>query len=560
MRQRSRLVIMTLVLLLGTGGMVSAAAYSFRAEQPRDLTYAPTDGAFSQVRLDGRAGQLEQALQPGAAFLSSGLPGAVALQHQPDDFMITHDLWVADARSGDDQLRVVFQISKSEVSLLGVITGTDGLVFSSGLPVSHGREHDLRHDQASGTMAVGTGEAPFTASTQVSGSGDCIDWSAKITSRTATADSVISLESCAGAGLQQVSYQRADRSAVRLSTVSRNQAHGRFSGSLTSAPISPDDLSRWKSASVDLALRDGTGVTPVYVEDDIPPAVLPDNRFAVAGVDHGLTVFTRRGKTAEVAWTAHPGGRISRLVSVGRLLVAITDQRQVIAYDSAGNRVWQHRTDDLVAAAAVSGARLIIAVYGTGIQALDLRTGQRLWQVSSDAMTGLLAADATQVAYGDSDKTSHRLDVRDGVEIGRSDGDSLGGVGLFGESLLSLRNHILYGRTLQGRAYVLNVRAGSVDEFHVTGQLGLVTGSDGVALIDLGTGRQVGTTPVAVGAVDGPGGVLVAGDSQTTVYIADGPSRASWSIKLPDDVYAQDLGLGSWGAVMVHGGSVEVIS
>lgn len=561
MRQRSRLAIMAVVLLLCTGGLVSAAAYSYRTDQPRDLTYAPQDGAFSQIRLDGHDGQLEQGIQTGDGFLTAGLVGAVAEQHKPKNFVVTHGLWVADARADGDQLRVFFQIGEHDVSLLAVITGTDGLVFSPALPVSHGRESGRRDDRASGTMIVGPGEAEFTATTQVTGHGDCINWSAKITSRTPSADSTISFDSCATTGLQQLSYQRVNKPLVQLTTLSRNPARGRFSGQLRAAPVSPKDLDGWKPGKVGFTVADGTGVSPIYLEADIAPVVLADRRFAVAGTDHSLIVFGDQRKTARVAWMAHPGGRISRLVGAGQLLIACTDQKQVIAYDSQGRRVWQYRTDDLVADAAVSGSRLIMAVYGTGILALDLDTGRLLWHRSDNSVTtGLLQADPDMVVYGDTDHTTHVLAARSGRQLGSSTGDSLGGVGLSQGQPFSLRNHFLYGRDLDGKPYVLDVDAGVVQQLHVAGQLGLVTGSSGVALIDLGSGKQVGTAPAAIGAVDGPGAILVVDNQQTTVYTAAGPSRASWRVKPDSDTSAQDLGLGSWGAVILHEDSAVVIT
>lgn len=557
---RGRFVIMVLALLLATGGMVSAAAYSYRTGRPRDLTYTPSDGAFSRIRLNGQAGQLEQAVEPGAGFLSSGYAGAVALRHQPWDFPVDNDLWVADARAGGDRLRVLWRVGKHDVSLLGVITGTDGLAFSPTLPVSDGTEDAARTDQVSGEMIVGTGEAPFDATTRVEGRGGCLDWSARVTSRTPSADSTISFRSCRTTGLQRLTYQRSGRSVVTLSTVARRPAADRFTGRLTSPPINPDDLAHWQPGKVSLALADGTGSAGVDPLNDVSPAIMPGGRFAVAGVDHSVFAFRTRGKVARVAWVAHPGGRISRLLDVGELLIVITDQRKVIAYDSDGRRVWQQQTADLVADATVAGDRLILAVYGASIMALDLRSGTRLWQTAAESVTTtMLAGDNRFVVYGDSNWTSHTLSVRDGSEVADATGDSLSGVGLVDGDRLALRNRYLYRQNLTGTAYVLAVDAGEGLQLHVAGQLGAITGSTGVALIDLGTGKQVGKTPPAIGAVDGPGGILVADSKQTTVYTAAGPSRASWPISLADRTAVEDLGLGSWGAVILNGDNAVVI-
>lgn len=62
-----------------------------------------------------------------------------------------------------------------------------------------------------------------------------------------------------------------------------------------------------------------------------------------------------------------------------------------------------------------------------------------------------------------------------------------------------------------------------------------------------------------IGAVDGPSGILVADSKQTTVYTAAGPSRASWPISLADRTAVEDLGLGSWGAVILNGDNAVVI-
>ena len=159
----------------------------------------------------------------------------------------------------------------------------------------------------------------------------------------------------------------------------------------------------------------------------VRPAVTADGRLVVAN-DRGddLEVWSLAATTAELAWSAHPGGTIVAVGSAGGLVLAATSLRRIVAYDPLGRRLWSTPTDELVLAAPVAvddGSGDVVALTRAGsVVRIAAADGGEVWRTSlgGDGRGELAVADGQVLASDERGRVS-ALRLADGALQWRSE-------------------------------------------------------------------------------------------------------------------------------------------
>lgn len=564
-------VVPTLVLVLITAGLGVVAHRAYGADPPRDTTYLPAAGTYSRITLDGSQGQLEQSIELAGALEYGSLSSAELYGQDLKKFLPNNELWVAEANTGGtdpQQLQLVFNVGRTSVGLVGINSAADTVGFSPALPVSSGRERGSRTTTASGAV-IAAGMKPdgtYTASISVTGSGGCINWSADVSANVSAGGAVrFGLRACSQAGVTSFSFQRGSGAVTQLRTTTTDTVPaGQFGGSLTVGSLTKQQVSGWKPSSVQLIHPEGTAVTPWDGTAKLNPVPYGDHQLAIATIADSITSFSvpasGSATTATEDWVGFPGGRISQLLSAGNLVIAVTDQRKVVAYDSTGLRIWQHQFNDLVANATVNGDRLVLSVFSGSVQSLDLRTGRTVWQrnVNSVRSTGI-AANNQIVAFGEDNDAVGMLDANSGRFIESDASGAVNGIGVAGTDALELRTARLDVRRTTGNrgVHLINTGAGGVPKLASAGGLAVVSGTAAVAVIQPESGIVAARLPVAATLASGADSVALVYPNQVLVITGDDPAGLAQPIPAVQGLAF--AGIASWGAVLIRGTAVEVI-
>lgn len=188
-----------------------------------------------------------------------------------------------------------------------------------------------------------------------------------------------------------------------------------------------------------------TGLPPMALAARLPPVVLPGRVLVYPNQLNGDLVA--RGwddGMVDARWAAQPGGSITGLLAIDRIVVATTSERRVVAYGDQGLYLWQATLPDAAEADPVRFGRLVVVggLDGT-VSAYDAATGTLAWRthtpneirqppvVTDSGVTVLdqagnlltLAADGSTLASF-STEPPESFTVRDGLVVvaGRTDG------------------------------------------------------------------------------------------------------------------------------------------
>ncbi|HRN29288.1 MAG TPA: PQQ-binding-like beta-propeller repeat protein, partial [Terrimesophilobacter sp.] len=113
-----------------------------------------------------------------------------------------------------------------------------------------------------------------------------------------------------------------------------------------------------------------------------PPRTTASGLIVVADVNiNDLLAFAIDGDTLHRQWIAHPGGPVVTYATAGDVTLASTAQRQLVAYDDNGVRLWQTAVPELVVApptATEDGRFVTVGLDGT-VTLFDALTGEPAW-------------------------------------------------------------------------------------------------------------------------------------------------------------------------------------
>jgi outer membrane protein assembly factor BamB len=280
------------------------------------------------------------------------------------------------------------------------------------------------------------------------------------------------------------------------------------------AQTSPEEpVPLWRDG-VDTAARlSGGGAVELTIEDPffgpsdasgqfwVPPVATPDGALVTAN-DRGNEVQAWRlgATTGELEWAGHPGGTIVSLGTVDELVVASTSRRQVVAYDSAGRRLWTWPVDELVLAPPVAlgeeGTGVVVAARSGTVTVLDVREGVPRWSVSigADARAVTSTSDG-MVLVADERERVTALDRETGATLWRRD------VGLVDVMQASAREGLVVVMTESGDVIALDLDSG-VERF---------------STVYLGAAQGVGYAPGAV--------IVVSDESAVALEVGGGAQR-----------------------------------
>lgn len=293
-----------------------------------------------------------------------------------------------------------------------------------------------------GTAGLGSGaavtlESPMSASFSATAAGDgCVVVAGDLSvgSGTAAVRSRSSMTWCQGRGAVAGS-----ESTRTVTAVQRPPVWGSAFQPSERGPL-PDPVAGGR-----LEGRDMTGLPPMALAAGLPPVVLPGRVLVYPNQLNGDLVA--RGwddGMVDARWAAHPGGSITGLLAIDRIVVATTSERRVVAYGDQGLYLWQATLPDAAEADPVRFGRLVVVggLDGT-VSAYDAATGTLAWRthtpneirqppvVTDSGVTVLdqagnlltLAADGSTLASF-STEPPESFTVRDGLVVvaGRTDG------------------------------------------------------------------------------------------------------------------------------------------
>jgi outer membrane protein assembly factor BamB len=189
-----------------------------------------------------------------------------------------------------------------------------------------------------------------------------------------------------------------------VTTESSQQPAPADGGRVSTAPLvptwsAPDRWTHKRFTSMSADPRFGSGDMgggPAPIE----PVVTSSGLVIRALVSsHDLVAFTPKTTQAWVSvWRTHPGGSLITLSAFGDVVVATTSNRQAVAYDATGVRLWSVQLDDLATTAPVrvtDDRMALVDISGT-VRMLAIGTGVVIWQRSVGADVA-----AAPVAAGD---------------------------------------------------------------------------------------------------------------------------------------------------------------
>lgn len=257
---------------------------------------------------------------------------------------------------------------------LRVDAGTrDFQAFSPGLPVLPAGVSDGQEWTAAGTVTLGTerktsGRQPYAATFKAAAQDTgCIVITTQVTiGRAAPTREVTGW--CPGRGA--IATATGDVTSKAVTRAPRWQSVDRVA-----APAPAVLTAEWSFTRRDLS------VAPIALYATVRPVVLPGPVVVYVNTPGGDLVA--RGWSdgpTDPRWTAHPGGQVTSATAVGRVVVAATTERTVVAYGAEGEFLWQARVSDVSAVPIVRFGRLAVLAGLDGIvTAFDAQTGKVAW-------------------------------------------------------------------------------------------------------------------------------------------------------------------------------------
>ena len=186
---------------------------------------------------------------------------------------------------------------------------------------------------------------------------------------------------------------------------SRQQAPGADQASTDPQTLNWSEPERWShkslgSMSADPRFGSGDmGGAPAPIEPVVTNSGLVVRALAAS---NDLVAFTPKTRQAWVSvWRAHPGGSLVTLNVFGDVVVATTSDRQMVAYDAGGARLWTLQLDELATTGPVrvdDDRMALVDISGTA-RMLSIATGAVIWQrsVGADVAVAPVAAGGALV-------------------------------------------------------------------------------------------------------------------------------------------------------------------
>lgn len=561
------LVLVTvLALIVGaavTGRPPAAAAASAA------MAYVPPSG--TRVLLQGSDGTDtvdEYVSRVGIPVVQSG-PVAVGYAADPATEDLGSMTWVrvneltADAQGRvSDRSTQVFAAQPSGLELRVAAFATSFLAFRPGLPVLPARVRAGDTWRAQGRAIIGdattaTGTQPYAAEFRATDAGTgCVAVAAtlRVGSGTNPVTSTSSTTWCAGRGMTAGSDSA--RSTVAVDRAPVWQRLGR----------AVDDRVARVAPSGTWERRDLAGPPPISISSRVPPVALPDAAGAgpvlvFANLGDDLIARGWNDGPTNARWFATPGGSVSGLLAVGRVVIATTTQRRVVAYGAQGEFLWQAELGDVNKAPPVRlGTQVVVAGLDGSVTAFDAETGAVAWRGSTPTEIVLPpVADRHGVTvvdqagnlrtYAPDGTVVHSIEVQPPESFTVMDGLAV----VAARSDAVVRGYQLRDGIVVWRTPVVGARVSMVP----LGALVLICRRDALVALRASDGAPAWTRPMVpttLAALDANSALV---SDRTSLYLLDGTGavRATWVTQQADlDASPQPvLSLQTGEALLVQG-------
>lgn len=259
---------------------------------------------------------------------------------------------------------------------------------------------------------------------------------------------------------------------------------------------------------------------------------------------------------ATIRWRARFGGDAIAVGVAGDVVMVATSERNVVAYDAFGTRLWTHASDELVVAppaTAGDGVAVLVGLDAT-VTALDATTGEERWTSTmvTDADLGAVAVDGVEVVSDRSGETI-AFDATTGTVRWQRSLDPLVALAATDDVVVAATSDTVTALTAGDGSVLWEVSADDITEIVATDAVVVVVTGSATLAFDALTGASRWTAPaatqvVAVGEVT----AMVLSDERVSVLAVDGAVIAEWS---PPDEEPTAIAVGGDGLVVLHGSS-----
>ena len=436
--------------VIASGGGIAWATRLPPSPTTATTAFIPRDGEVTVESVESSSGQ---AVVVAEHARMRGAEGIVALPGSFGEAAITasltldipHEslaLWRSTSRRVLDgelgsQVSAVYADTPDGIVLLSSVGGSFAQQYDPPLLVFPA-DHTVGHTWTGTGNALPQGIATYAIEGEITGvEDDCVRQTVRLSLVDSEGTSLTDAESeetwCEGDGASEstVIFELEDRTET-VRTVSTPDADLPIPSAteLDAAQARWADVATWNWTPTSTIMVDTLfGDLDVGGTTAAPPTVTASGRLVVAyesGDD--VVAYDTTDTGLSVAWRGHPGGSILSVAAIGDVVVVTTTERQTIAYDTTGIRLWTASTDDLVLVPAVAdGAGHAVTVGLDGrVIAIDALTGDVDWttELVTDADVPAAAADGTVVA-ADRNGTVLAVDARDGGHLWESSGDQV---------------------------------------------------------------------------------------------------------------------------------------
>ena len=519
------------------------------------MTYVPASG--TRVVLQGSDGvdQVDEYYTTVGISITQSGPAAVGYAGTGGLEEFSTTTWVrvtsvtADAQARISDRTTQFYAATASGLELRVAAWTDRfLAFRPGLLVLPSDVRDGQTWTVAGIATVGTGstpsgELPYAAEfTATAGDPGCVAvaMSLSVGSGDDPTTTTSSTTWCAGRGMTSGSDDTRTLTAVARAPLWQRLGRAVPTQASTTGPRGGPTR------------QDMNGLPPMAITPRLPPVVLPGPMLVYANnVGGDLIARGWSDGTSNARWAAHPGGAITGLIAIGRVVVAATTERTLVAYGDQGEFLWQATLSDAgqvpLASLVGVGSLVVVATLDGEVRAYEAETGSLAWEQRlpnevrlpmqvTDAGVTVLDQAGNLRTYAADGTVVHDLSV-DPPESFAVAGD-LSVVASRMDGIV--RAYRLADNALAWRSPV----AGARNAIRPVGDLAVIQRGDDLTALRTADGTLAWTRPMRVTTSAVRGTTLLVTD-RTTLYQLDtsGATVGSWPTQEPDLENSNALGI-----------------
>lgn len=258
------------------------------------------------------------------------------------------------------------------------------------------------------------------------------------------------------------------------------------------------------------------------------------SRLAVINSTGDLVGLTPSEEGTVVRWRARPGGSAIALGAVGDVVVVSTSQRNVVAYDSLGVRLWTRHNRELVLAPPTDigdGLVALVALDAT-VMAVDAATGEQRWTASMLTDADLPAVRAGNVVAA-SDRSGELIafDAATGTVRWQLSTEPLAALASASDLIIAISDGGVTAFAAADGAEVWTAEvSGTFESVASTGDLVAISTDRATTAFDATTGEQLWTAPPTANIL-AVGELVTAVTTKNGVEVHDRSGRvvASWA-------------------------------